>query len=78
MELTRRVAPALTDAILDVGGGASTLVDGLVALGYRNVTVLDLSAAALGFTLPFDVTLAQPAPLPRNAAFRYVMRKLSA
>lgn len=34
-------------AIIDVGGGASTLVDDLLALGYSNLTVLDLSAAAL-------------------------------
>ena len=34
-------------AIIDVGGGASTLVDDLVAEGYRDVTVLDLSGAAL-------------------------------
>jgi SAM-dependent methyltransferase len=33
--------------IIDVGGGASTLVDDLLARQYRNVTVLDLSAAAL-------------------------------
>jgi SAM-dependent methyltransferase len=30
-----------------VGGGASTLVDGLVTAGYRDVTVLDLSPSAL-------------------------------
>ncbi|HZW25091.1 MAG TPA: class I SAM-dependent methyltransferase [Gallionella sp.] len=35
-------------AIIDVGGGASTLVDDLVAEGYGDLTVLDLSAAALG------------------------------
>jgi SAM-dependent methyltransferase len=34
-------------AIIDVGGGASRLVDCLVAAGYQDVTVLDLSAAAL-------------------------------
>jgi len=34
-------------AIIDVGGGASRLVDGLVAGGYVDLTVLDLSAAAL-------------------------------
>ncbi len=34
-------------AIIDVGGGASTLVDDLLINEYRNVTVLDLSAAAL-------------------------------
>jgi SAM-dependent methyltransferase len=34
-------------AIIDVGGGASTLVDALVAGGYRDLTVLDVSPAAL-------------------------------
>ena len=34
-------------AIIDVGGGASLLVDTLLAQGYTNLTVLDLSAAAL-------------------------------
>jgi len=33
--------------IIDVGGGASTLVDDLLAIGHRHVTVLDLSDAAL-------------------------------
>ncbi|CAG9259369.1 Methyltransferase [Paraburkholderia unamae] len=33
--------------IIDVGGGASTLVDDLVAQHYRDITVLDLSDAAL-------------------------------
>ena len=36
-----------TAAIIDVGGGASTFVDDLLARGYSNVTVLDLSGAAL-------------------------------
>jgi ubiquinone/menaquinone biosynthesis C-methylase UbiE len=34
-------------AIIDIGGGASTLADDLVADGYTNVTVLDISANAL-------------------------------
>jgi 2-polyprenyl-3-methyl-5-hydroxy-6-metoxy-1,4-benzoquinol methylase len=34
-------------SVIDVGGGASTLVDDLLASGYRNITVLDLSRAAL-------------------------------
>jgi ubiquinone/menaquinone biosynthesis C-methylase UbiE len=34
-------------AIIDVGGGASTLVDDLLAEGYEAVTVLDLSSSAL-------------------------------
>lgn len=34
-------------AIIDIGGGTSTLVDDLLARGYSNLTVLDLSSAAL-------------------------------
>lgn len=34
-------------SIIDVGGGASTLVDDLLARGYTALTVLDLSAGAL-------------------------------
>ena len=33
--------------IIDVGGGASTLVDDLLDAGYRSITVLDLSRLAL-------------------------------
>ncbi len=38
-------------AIIDVGGGASTLADDLLAAGYQNLTILDLSGAALNLTL---------------------------
>lgn len=34
-------------AIIDVGGGEATLVDDLVARGYSDVTVLDISPAAM-------------------------------
>lgn len=34
-------------AVIDVGGGASTLVDDLLAFGYHQLTVLDWSATAL-------------------------------
>ncbi|WP_407186727.1 class I SAM-dependent methyltransferase [Bradyrhizobium centrosematis] len=34
-------------AIIDIGGGASRLVDALLQDGYRNIAVLDLSANAL-------------------------------
>jgi SAM-dependent methyltransferase len=37
-------------SIVDVGGGASTLVDDLLGLGYQRLTVLDLSGAALATT----------------------------
>jgi len=33
--------------IIDVGGGASVLVDDLLDAGYRNLTVLDLAESAL-------------------------------
>src|SRR3569832_101750 len=33
--------------IIDVGGGASVLVDGLLDAGYHNLTVLDLAESAL-------------------------------
>jgi 2-polyprenyl-3-methyl-5-hydroxy-6-metoxy-1,4-benzoquinol methylase len=36
-----------TDAIIDVGGGASTLVDDLLANGYEHISILDVSAVAL-------------------------------
>ncbi len=47
LELIRRVAPELDSPVIDVGGGASTLVDGLLDRGYRKVAVLDLAQAAL-------------------------------
>jgi len=36
-----------TDAVIDVGGGASRLVDHLLADGYTDLTVLDLAETAL-------------------------------
>lgn len=36
-----------SDSIIDVGGGASMLVDYLVQDGFENITVLDISGAAL-------------------------------
>jgi len=47
LALIQRAAPDRFARIIDVGGGASTLVDGLVAAGYRQLTVLDLSESAL-------------------------------
>lgn len=37
-------------AIIDVGGGASTLVDDLLDAGYKNLTVLDISSTAMDKT----------------------------
>jgi len=36
--------------IIDIGGGESTLVDDLLARGYQNLTVLDVSQTALDVT----------------------------
>lgn len=47
LALIERAAPDRDAAILDVGGGASTLVDDLLARGYRDVSVLDISSQAL-------------------------------
>ena len=47
VELMDAVGRTRDSAILDVGGGASTLVDDLLADGQRDVTVLDVSASAL-------------------------------
>lgn len=47
LKLIRGAGVPTSASIIDVGGGASTLVDDLLANGYENVTVLDLSAAAL-------------------------------
>jgi SAM-dependent methyltransferase len=47
LEIIRRVATDPDTPIIDVGGGASTLVDGLLSAGYRDVTILDLAPAAL-------------------------------
>lgn len=38
---------AKSAAIIDIGGGASTLVDDLFHLGFQKLSVLDLSSAAL-------------------------------
>jgi len=41
------IGAALSSAIIDIGGGASRLVDQLIDRGFQDVTVLDLSATAL-------------------------------
>lgn len=47
LKLIREAGVPTTASIIDVGGGASTFVDDLLAHGYENVTVLDLSGSAL-------------------------------
>lgn len=47
LDLIKSAGAGKDAGIIDVGGGASRLVDDLVAAGYSDLTVLDLSAAAL-------------------------------
>jgi trans-aconitate methyltransferase len=46
-DLISRICPDRSAPIIDVGGGASVLVDNLLAGGYQDLTVLDVSEAAL-------------------------------
>lgn len=46
LQLIREVASPMAE-IVDIGGGASTLVDDLLSAGYQRLTVLDISQAAL-------------------------------
>ena len=47
LRLIERAAPNLASAVIDVGGGELTLVDDLLTRGYRDLTVLDISQAAI-------------------------------
>lgn len=47
LRMIEAAAPHSDAAIIDVGGGESTLVDDLVARGYGNVAVLDISEKAI-------------------------------
>lgn len=47
LRLLQRAGLSPDSRLIDIGGGASTLVDDLLDLGVKQVTVLDLSAAAL-------------------------------
>jgi 2-polyprenyl-3-methyl-5-hydroxy-6-metoxy-1,4-benzoquinol methylase len=50
LELIEKAAPARDASIIDVGCGESTLVDDLLAHGYQNITVLDVSQTAVEVT----------------------------
>jgi SAM-dependent methyltransferase len=50
LELIEQYCPDKTAAIIDIGGGESTLVDDLLGKGYLDISVLDISQAALEFT----------------------------
>jgi SAM-dependent methyltransferase len=47
LELLSALGVSPSDSIIDVGGGASRLVDHLLATGHQDVAVLDVSAVAV-------------------------------
>ena len=47
LDLIRTAAPDRGSSIIDIGGGASTLVDSLLDAGYGDLTVMDISDVAL-------------------------------
>jgi SAM-dependent methyltransferase len=69
LELIRQARVAPDGAIIDVGGGTSTLVDDLLARGHTNVTVLDIS--------PQAVAAARERLGPRAAAVRWILADIT-
>ncbi len=68
LSLIERSQVSKDDTIIDVGGGASTLVDDLVNAGHRRVVVLDLAAPALQRTRQrMDVSGSNPALVVADA-----------
>jgi 2-polyprenyl-3-methyl-5-hydroxy-6-metoxy-1,4-benzoquinol methylase len=47
LDLIERAVRDRSASIIDVGAGTSTLVDDLIGAGYRDLTVLDISRAAI-------------------------------
>jgi hypothetical protein len=47
LKLIEAASPGHASSVIDVGGGASTLVDDLLVKGYADLTVLDVAEAAL-------------------------------
>ena len=50
LALIERAADGYSASIVEIGGGESTLVDDLLASGYLNITVLDISQTAIDVT----------------------------
>lgn len=47
LDLIKKLEVSTTAKVIDIGGGDSHLVDHLLDLGYRHLTVLDISASAI-------------------------------
>jgi SAM-dependent methyltransferase len=70
LELIHATGAARDAAIIDIGGGASRLVDALLAEGYTTLTVLDLSGEALARA---RARLQQALSSERAAAVRWLV-----
>jgi SAM-dependent methyltransferase len=68
LDLIHRAGIGASASVVDVGGGASRLVDALVDRGQAHVTVIDLSAAAL------DIAKAR---LPHPSNIRWVVSDIT-
>ena len=57
LDLIRATGVGADASIIDIGGGASRLVDALVTKGFRSITVLDVSDKALPIELPVSTII---------------------
>ena len=69
LALIERAAPGLSSRIVDIGGGASRLVDSLLARGYAALTLLDVSADARHAVTYLSLTETGPAEGQTRAYF---------
>ncbi len=77
LELISRALMDKSAQIIDVGSGATTLIDALLARGFTHITALDFSEAALNVSkmrlgeqaqkVQWIVSEIQSAPLPENS-----------
>ena len=63
LEIIRSVGETSNAQIIDVGSGASTLLDDLLTDGFKHVSALDLSASAL------EVARRRLGPLNQNVTW---------
>lgn len=62
LALLKQIGVAEDDAIIDIGAGASTLVDALIEQGYEDISILDISDNALDIV---KQRLADKADIPK-------------
>lgn len=78
LELIGHWAPDTDAAVIDVGGGASTLVDRLVGGGYRDLTVLDVSAEALSVSQERLAAMVRTDPQSADPGIQWIHADLLA